>query len=77
MVLTVLIPEENEKDLAEIPRNVTDKLEIHPVTWIDEVLEFALTELPRPREGESELDLSAKSATDPVTEGGADQIRPH
>ena len=38
----MLIPEENRKDLAEIPKNVKDKLDIRPVRWIDEVLEVAL-----------------------------------
>ncbi len=41
-ITTVLIPAENEKDLAEIPANIKDKLEIRPVKWIDEVLEVAL-----------------------------------
>ena len=76
-IRTVLIPEENEKDLAEIPKNVTDNLEIHPVSWIDEVLEFALTELPQPREGGDELDLGVKSKADTTGEGGAEPIRPH
>ena len=44
----VLIPEENTKDLAEIPANIKDKLDIHPVRWIDEVLEFALERKPEP-----------------------------
>ncbi len=47
-ITTVLIPEENRKDLAEIPENVKDKLDIKPVRWIDEVLELALTHIPRP-----------------------------
>jgi ATP-dependent Lon protease len=38
----VLIPEENRKDLTEIPKNVTDSLDIRPVKWIDEVLHLAL-----------------------------------
>jgi ATP-dependent Lon protease len=38
----VLIPSDNEKDLAEIPKNIKDKLDIRPVKWIDEVLELAL-----------------------------------
>ncbi|MDO5686869.1 MAG: endopeptidase La [Neisseria sp.] len=38
----VLIPKDNVKDLAEIPKNVTEGLEIHPVQWIDEVLAFSL-----------------------------------
>ena len=44
----VLIPEENRKDLAEIPRNVKDKLDIRPVRWIDEVLQVALLHQPTP-----------------------------
>ena len=43
-ITTVLIPEENRKDLAEIPANVTDGLEIIPVSHVDEVLARALVE---------------------------------
>src|SRR5690606_31453250 len=39
---TVIIPEENRKDLADIPANVTESLQIMPVKWIDEVLDIAL-----------------------------------
>jgi len=45
---TVIIPEENEKDLVDIPKVILKKLEIHPVSTVDEVLELALTELPKP-----------------------------
>ncbi|MGA9667051.1 MAG: endopeptidase La [Gallionella sp.] len=45
----VLIPEENTKDLAEIPDNIKNKLDIHPVKWIDQVLEMALERKPEPR----------------------------
>jgi ATP-dependent Lon protease len=44
----VLIPDENTKDLQEIPQNIKDKLEIKPVKWIDEVLQVALKSLPAP-----------------------------
>jgi ATP-dependent Lon protease len=44
----VLIPQENVKDLIEIPDNVKNKLEIHPVKWIDQVLEMALERKPEP-----------------------------
>jgi ATP-dependent Lon protease len=44
----VLIPQENEKDLAEIPDNIKAKLEIIPVRWIDQVLEVALARQPTP-----------------------------
>jgi ATP-dependent Lon protease len=47
-IKTVLIPEQNVKDLAEIPDNVKNKLEIVPVRWIDKVLEIALERLPEP-----------------------------
>ncbi len=45
-ISTVLIPEENEKDLAEIPDNIKAKLDIIPVRWIDQVLEVALAHQP-------------------------------
>jgi len=47
-IATVLIPEENVKDLTEIPDNVKSGLEIKPVRWIDAVLNLALTREPRP-----------------------------
>jgi ATP-dependent Lon protease len=42
----VLIPDDNTKDLAEIPDNIKEKLDIRSVKWIDEVLQVALTHLP-------------------------------
>ncbi len=47
-IKTVLIPEENVKDLAEIPENVKSSLRIEPVRWIDQVLSHALVKEPRP-----------------------------
>ena len=44
----VLIPEENKKDLAEIPKNIKQQLEIKTVRWIDQVLELALVKMPSP-----------------------------
>ncbi|HSD38433.1 MAG TPA: endopeptidase La [Rhodocyclaceae bacterium] len=44
----VLIPEENVKDLAELPPGIKDSLEIIPVRWIDQVLELALERIPDP-----------------------------
>jgi len=43
----VLIPEENAKDLQDIPENVKNHLEIVPVKWIDQVLEVALESAPQ------------------------------
>jgi ATP-dependent Lon protease len=45
-IKTVLIPDQNLKDLTEIPDNVKNCLVIHPVKWIDEVLEYALEKMP-------------------------------
>ena len=49
-ITKVLIPAENEKDLADIPANIKENLEIHCVSWIDEVLELALQYVPTPNE---------------------------
>ncbi len=47
-IRTVLIPEENRKDLKEIPENILNDIEVKPVRWIDEVLEIALQFSPEP-----------------------------
>ncbi len=55
-IKVVVIPEENRKDLAEIPKNVLEELDIRPVRWIDEVLAIALQHMPEPLpEEEGEL----------------------
>jgi ATP-dependent Lon protease len=46
-IKVVLIPEENRKDLQEIPKNIRDRLDIRPVRWIDQVLETALERVPQ------------------------------
>jgi len=53
-IKTVLIPDENVKDLVEIPDNVKNRLEIIPVKWIDKVLEVALERRPEPLQAEPE-----------------------
>lgn len=50
-IKTVLIPDENEKDLTDIPENIKEKLVIKSVKWIDEILETALEQLPVPLDG--------------------------
>jgi ATP-dependent Lon protease len=47
-IKTVLIPEENVKDLVEIPDEIKNRLDIHPVRWIEQVLEQALERQPAP-----------------------------
>jgi ATP-dependent Lon protease len=56
----VLIPEENEKDLVDIPKAILKKLEIHPVSTIDQVLELALTEMPQPLPAKLETENPAR-----------------
>ena len=60
-IKTVLIPEENRKDLQEIPDNVKNGLEIIPVKWIDQVLQVALERRPVPLTDE-EVALAAVAA---------------
>jgi len=50
----VLIPEDNVKDLVEIPDNIKNKLDIQPVKWIEQVLEFALESKPQPLSDEEQ-----------------------
>ncbi|MFL0356978.1 endopeptidase La [Erythrobacter sp. GH1-10] len=59
-IKTVLIPEENVKDLAEIPDNVKEGLEIIPVSHVDQVLEQALTDMPAPIEWTEADDLASQ-----------------
>ncbi len=63
----VLIPEENAKDLADIPENVKNALEIIPVSRVGEVLEHALTRVPEPIEW-SEPEISAPVTTPELVE---------
>ncbi|WP_454005758.1 endopeptidase La [Alcaligenes sp. Marseille-Q7550] len=60
-IKTVLIPEENVKDLAEIPDNVKNHLEIIPVRWIDRVLEVALQDAVKPLSDEEVARLAAEA----------------
>ena len=74
-ISTVLIPHENEKDLAEIPKNIKDKLTIVPVKWIDEVLEHALQHMPLPEAAENEGKSKPKSSE--KESKSEDVVRPH
>ena len=65
-IKTVLIPEENVKDLIEIPDNIKNKLEIVPVKWIDQVLELALERKPDPLAPNAAVDVPR-----PAAEAGA------
>jgi ATP-dependent Lon protease len=70
----VLIPDQNVKDLAEIPENVKDCLDIRPVKWIEEVLESALEQMPQPAE---EVQVSVADVAKNTKEVDAGQITKH
>ncbi len=69
-IKTVIIPEENERDLKEIPENIKADLLIKPVKWIDEVLEIALERMPQPISDELYLGKEPSAA---AVDAGADK----
>jgi ATP-dependent Lon protease len=74
-ITTVIIPDDNRKDLADIPANITDSLEIHPVRWIDEVLDIALE---RPLQPLAAKPVQAAAKTPKPRKGGSEaQTRTH
>jgi len=80
-ITTVIIPDENRKDLADIPENITSSLDIHPVRWIDEVLDIALERPLQPVAKEQTETTPATAATSeavPQHDDGAETpARPH
>ena len=75
-IKTVLIPEENAKDLAEIPDNVKNRLEIIPVKWIDRVLEVALESMPAPLPEEEVVAAPADAAAPATATPAAEAVGP-
>jgi len=73
-IKTVLIPEENRRDLADIPNNIQKQLDIIPVQWIDEVLDVALSHKPvaLPSSADEQVSASKKGKADKKG-----NIRPH
>jgi ATP-dependent Lon protease len=70
-ITKALIPEENVKDLAEIPENIKNALEIVPVRWIDKVLEYALEREPKPLADE----VSVPAEVTAASTGDAEPVR--
>ncbi|MDE0853141.1 MAG: endopeptidase La [Nevskia sp.] len=68
-IRTAIIPQENLKDLAEIPDNIKAKLDIEPVRWIEDVLRLALERVPEPK-------ANVEGGTNPSTPSG-EALRPH
>ena len=72
-ITTVIIPQENEKDLVDIPKNIKSQLDIRPVRWIDEVLAIALKEQPQHTESEE----VAKPVSSKTTRRASSRRIPH
>jgi ATP-dependent Lon protease len=70
----VLIPDENRRDLVDIPANIKQNLDIRPVRWIDEVLQVALERFPEPRRDDEET-VVATGEKVPAQESTT--LRPH
>jgi len=68
-IRTAIIPQENLKDLADIPEVIKSKLEIVPVRWVEEVLKLALERMPEPKPA---IENSASP-----TPAASDALRPH
>ena len=75
-IRTVLIPQENAKDLQDIPENVKNKLEIVPVKWIDQVLELALESAPQPLPDE-EPPKPVETKAEPGVAGAVTEVLTH
>ncbi len=76
-IATVLIPQENEKDLADIPADVKKKLDIRPVKWIDEVLQVALQHVPAAVPAQIDGGTPAEVQESVKSQNDKDSARPH
>jgi ATP-dependent Lon protease len=74
-IKTVLIPEDNVKDLQDIPENVKNGLEIVPVKWLDKVLEVALEKMPQPLPDEDPIAVEAPVAPEAKTTTKAGAVK--
>jgi ATP-dependent Lon protease len=74
----VIIPEENQKDLAEIPKNILSKLDIRPVKWIDQVFEIAMYNLSSSSSKENEELDEVKTKNEAAKVAKQEEnVRPH
>ena len=75
-IKTVIVPDENVRDLKEIPGNIKESLEIRPVKWIDEVLDIALAYQPDPRAENADKETGKSAASDDSGDA-AERINTH
>ncbi|GAA0262122.1 endopeptidase La [Rhodanobacter caeni] len=76
-ITTVIIPEDNKKDLVDMPANITTSLDIHPVRWIDEVLDIALERPLQPSQATDVEEAHASKEGAPVDEAAEVHSRTH
>jgi ATP-dependent Lon protease len=76
-ITTVIIPEDNKKDLVDMPANITTSLDIHPVRWIDEVLDIALERPLQPSQATDVEEAHAPKEGAPVDEAAEVHSRTH
>jgi ATP-dependent Lon protease len=77
-IKTVIIPADNERDLAEIPDEIKADLEIRPAKLIDEVLEYALENQPTPLEGDKKIKEKKKASQEDISAGkGENLVKTH
>jgi ATP-dependent Lon protease len=72
---TVIIPDDNRKDLADIPKNILASLDIKSVKWIDQVLEIAMQRMPTPLPPEDTA-INTKNETKSTNPSG-ENVRAH
>lgn len=77
-ITTVMIPADNEKDLADVPDNVKKGLKIKTVKWIDEVLEIALESMPEPLEEDEDIEDDSDATNQAQSsQDQDDEVRAH
>ncbi|MDG2141592.1 MAG: endopeptidase La [Gammaproteobacteria bacterium] len=77
-IKTIIIPADNERDLAEIPDEIKADLEIRPAKWIDEVLEYALANQPTPlKGGKKDKEKKKRSQEDISADKGENVVKTH
>jgi ATP-dependent Lon protease len=76
-ITTVIIPEDNKKDLVDMPANITSSLDIHPVRWNDEVLDIALERPLHPSQAADAEESHASKEGAPADDASEVHSRTH